>query len=107
MLVEVLVFDGCPNGEAALALAREVVATEFPQAEVRLVDVPDSETAARHRFLGSPSIQVNGLDIEDSRVGEEAFSYSCRVYRTERGVHGVPPKDMLRRAIRAHAGLAP
>jgi hypothetical protein len=107
MLVEVLVFDGCPNGEGAFALARQVVATEFPEAEVRLVDVPDTETAERHKFLGSPSIQVNGIDIEESRLVEEAFSYSCRVYRTEKGVHGLPPEDMLRRAIRTHAGLAP
>lgn len=106
MLVDVLVFVGCPNGTDAFALAQKIAREEFLEAQVRLVDVPDTETAQRLRFLGSPSIQVNGLDIEESRQMEEAFSYSCRVYRTENGVSGLPPADMLRRALRAQSGLA-
>ena len=99
MLVEVLVFDGCPNGQEALDLVQRLVATEFTEAQVRLVDVLDAETAERLRFLGSPSIQVNGLDIEEGRSAEESFSYSCRVYRTSEGVFGVPPEDMVRKAL--------
>ena len=100
MLVEVLVFEGCPNGKDALDLAERLARTEFPEAEVRLVDVPDFETAQRLRFLGSPSVRVEGQDVEVSRLGEDA-SFSCRVYRTDKGVLGFPPEDMLRKALLA------
>lgn len=100
MRIDVLVFDGCPNGEGAWELAQRVAIEECPGAEVNLVDVPDPESAERLRFLGSPSIQIDGEDIERSRRGEEAFSYSCRVYRTEIGSTGAVPENVLREAIR-------
>lgn len=102
MRVDVLVFEGCPNGDAGWELVQRVVKEEHPSAEVRLVDVPDAESAERLRFLGSPSVQINGEDIEDSRLGDVGFSYSCRVYRTEVGASGAVPESLLREALRRH-----
>ncbi|OJU62061.1 MAG: hypothetical protein BGO01_16860 [Armatimonadetes bacterium 55-13] len=100
MRVDVLVFEGCPNGDASWELVRRVAQEECPLAELRLVDVPDAESAERLRFLGSPSVQVDGEDIEASRLGDESFSYSCRVYRTEEGTSGAVPESLVREALR-------
>ena len=51
-LVEVLTFEGCPNGPAALRLVEQVGSELRLDPEIRLVDVPDQEAAVRAGFSG-------------------------------------------------------
>lgn len=104
-LVEVLTFEGCPHAEPALELVKRVLAESGISAKVRRVDVPDPEAAAAHRFLGSPTIRVNGHDIEPGAGAGERDEYvlSCRVYRTQSGLKGEPDERWLRDALHAHA----
>ncbi|MFL5980250.1 MAG: hypothetical protein ACJ74R_00890 [Gaiellaceae bacterium] len=100
-LVEVLSFEGCPHAEPALELVKRVIAESGIGATVRRVDVPDAEAAAAERFLGSPTIRVNGRDI-DPGVGErDQYVLSCRIYRTESGLKGEPDEQWLREALSA------
>ncbi len=62
--VEVLWFEGCPNHEAAVALLDEVISSSGRQAAVTEVFVRDEATARRRHFPGSPTIRVDGRDIE-------------------------------------------
>ena len=67
--------------------------------ELRLVNVTDEEAAQRLHFLGSPTIRVNGEDVEPN-AGERAdYALSCRVYQTDRGVAGQPDEDWVRDAL--------
>jgi hypothetical protein len=102
-LVEVLTFEGCPHAESALELVRRVLAESGIGATVCRVDVADAEAAAAHRFLGSPTIRVNGRDNEPgARAGERGqYVVSCRIYRTEHGLTGDPDERWLREALRA------
>jgi hypothetical protein len=102
-LVEVLTFEGCPHAEPALELVRRVVADAGVAATVRRVDVPDPEAAAAQRFLGSPTIRVNGLDIEPGAGERDEYVLSCRVYRTENGLKGEPDQRWLCNALHANA----
>jgi hypothetical protein len=104
-LVEVLTFEGCPHAEPALELVRRVIAETGIGATVCRVDVPDPEAAAAHGFLGSPTIRVNGYDIEPGAGTGERDEYvlSCRVYRTRSGLKGEPHERWLRDALHAHA----
>ena len=99
--IEILTFDGCPNREHAIALVSEVVAEVGADADVRVVDVPDAQTAERTRFLGSPTIRVNGRDIEPGADLRSDFVHSCRVFRTERGLSGQPDARWLHDALAA------
>jgi arsenate reductase len=92
--VEVLVFDGCPHAEAAILLAQAVTARLDPDITVERVDVNTTERAAEVGFLGSPSIRVNGADVE-GREGT-AGRLSCRTY--EDGA-GVPPEWLVEAAV--------
>jgi hypothetical protein len=85
-LVEVLTFEGCPHAEPALELVRRVIAESRVGATVRRVDVPDAKAAAAQRFLGSPTIRVNGRDIEPGVAERNEYMLSCRIYRTDSGV---------------------
>ena len=64
MKIELLTFEGCPNAQSARELVERVVAQSRVKAEIAYVDVPDPEAAERLRFLGSPTIRVDGRDIE-------------------------------------------
>lgn len=66
MKIHVLYFEGCPNHEPTVALVREVVAGLDLSAEVEEIEVNTQTDAERLRFLGSPTVQVNGVDMEPS-----------------------------------------
>jgi phosphopantothenate synthetase len=63
--IEVLVFDGCPYVELTVERARAAVATAgVIQADVRVVRVESGESALEQRCLGSPTVRVDGRDVE-------------------------------------------
>lgn len=97
--VEVLYFDGCPNHEPAVALVERVANELVITALIRLVNVPDFKTAARKRFLGSPTVRVDGRDVEPGADERSDFVLSCRVYQTESGFEGVPAEQWIRDAL--------
>ena len=99
-LIEVLTFKGCPHGDAALALAQRVVDEMAADAVVRRVDVRDADAAVKERFLGSPTIRVNGNDIDPTATDRRNdYALSCRLYRTATGVSGQPDLQWLRDAL--------
>lgn len=95
-MIEVLYFSGCPNHEPTVELAREVLGNLGMTAEIREVPVETAEAAETLRFLGSPSVRVNGRDIEPSARELTQFALSCRIY----GDAGVPPKELIEEALR-------
>jgi hypothetical protein len=97
--VEILYFDGCPNHEPARALVEQVAAQLGLQPHIELVEVADAEAATRLCFLGSPSIRVDGRDVEPGAEERSDFVLSCRVYRSEQGFVGQPVADWIRDAL--------
>jgi len=91
---EVLVFDGCPHAEAAIQLAHAVAERLGPGITVERVDVNSPEKAAELGFLGSPSIRVNGLDVEGAVTSTGVLA--CRMYE---GGSGVPPEWLIDAAV--------
>ena len=100
-LVELLYFDGCPNHVPAQALIERVSAEVGLSVELKLVNVADPDTAAREHFLGSPSIRVDGRDIEPGADARTDYVLACRVYRTETSTSGQPDERWLRDALRS------
>jgi hypothetical protein len=98
-VVEVLTFEGCPHAQPALELVERVVGELGLDATVRRIDVPDLETAETHRFLGSPTIRVNGRDVEPGAKERSEFVLSCRVYRIDGSLKGEPDERWLREAL--------
>lgn len=64
MKVHVLMSPGCGRGARALELVADVVGETAPGAEVDTITVATLEDAARWSFPGSPTIRVDGTDIE-------------------------------------------
>jgi thioredoxin family protein len=90
MGVEVLCSDGCPNSEALVAHLRELLASNGAATDVEVRRVDDVETAEHERFLGSPTVRINGEDVDPGAAGRTDFGLTCRLYRTPDGVSGTP-----------------
>jgi hypothetical protein len=97
--VEILYFEGCPNHEATRALVERVAADLGVEPEIDAVQVLDAVAAAQLRFLGSPTVRVNGRDVEPGAEERSDFVFSCRVYRSERGLSGQPEASWVRKAL--------
>ncbi len=96
LVIEVLYFEGCPNLGPTVALARDTAAELGIAAEIREVEVRDEADANRHRFLGSPTVRVNGIDIEPEAGARTDYAFGCRLW----GASGVPPRELMRSALR-------
>jgi len=97
--VEVLVTPDCPHRDAAIALAQRVCEQLGSHAEIRVVQVPDQAAAEQARFLGSPSIRVNGRDIQPGAERNLELVYGCRLYQGAHSLHGLPEEGWLRQAL--------
>jgi hypothetical protein len=97
--VEILFFAGCPNTQLARELVEQVAAEADVETDVRLTEVRSRAEAERLRFLGSPTVRVNGCDVEPGADERDAFVLSCRVYQTPEGLRGQPAAEWVRAAL--------
>lgn len=102
--VEMLWWRGCPSWGRALdelrASAREV-GLDPESIEVR--EITSDDSAREERFVGSPTIRVDGADVQPDAAGEPA-GLTCRVYHLRDGRVSPTPdpadvRDALRRAL--------
>ncbi len=62
--VEILVAPGCVSRQQTEELVAKLLAQTSIRARVETIVVEDTEQAIETRFLGSPSVRVNGIDVE-------------------------------------------
>ncbi len=99
MHVRFLYFEGCPSHDVALQRLQKVMTEEGVGSEVEVIKVETTEEAERFRFPGSPTILINGSDIEPPLSAQHALT--CRAYRLEDGrISPLPSETMIRKAIR-------
>src|SRR5215218_10530946 len=97
--VELLWWEGCPSWERALAILRDEMSSlglEPDSVEVR--EVRTEGDADREEFVGSPTIRVDGRDVQPP--GQEPVGLTCRVYRLRDGrISPLPDLDDLREIL--------
>jgi hypothetical protein len=98
--VEFLWFQDCPNHEAARAILEEVIHEVAPGTTVIDIDATDPEVAKNHRFPGSPTIRVDGKDVDPAFIDPGDYTPRCRLFRTESGVGRVPERRWIEDALR-------
>lgn len=100
MKIEIFFTPGCPHHAGATSAVHEALAAEKVHACVGEIAVSDQYTALRMQFLGSPTIRINGRDIEPAARLNTSYGLSCRVYTGSSQV-GLPPVTLIREALRA------
>src|SRR5215212_10205682 len=100
--VSFLYYEECPSHDLALERLREVMTEEGIPSEVEVIEVETEEQARELRFVGSPTIRVDGQDIDPPN--DSRYALACRAYRLEDDrISPLPSRDMIRRALSSPA----
>jgi hypothetical protein len=97
MKIEVLILDGCPNVQVTVDRLKAVLREYGLSLTINEINVGDEKAADELRFLGSPTVRIDGMDIEPPARQRTTFGIMCRTYE---GSGGVPSEDLIRRAIK-------
>jgi len=98
-VIELLFWDGCPSHPEALELLREILHELGRDEEIEVREVVTHEDAIALRFPGSPTIRVDGLDVDPAGAGERP-ALTCRIYRLPDGRPSpVPSREQLEEAL--------
>ena len=99
MRIELLFWEGCPSHPEAEALLRDVLAGSGVDAELEIREVTTQDEAEAERFPGSPTIRIDGRDVDPDGAGARP-SLTCRIYRLPDGrVSPVPSREQLEEAL--------
>jgi hypothetical protein len=91
--------EDCPSHEQALQRLRKVMNEEGMRNEIEILRVETSEEAEKLKFIGSPTILIDGRDIDPPT--NPYYALTCRAYRLEDGrISPLPSEAMIRQAIR-------
>ena len=98
--IELLYWSGCPSHPEALELIRSVADAQGVATEIELRSVESDEEAVRLSFPGSPTIRIDGVDIDP--LGASARpALTCRIYTLPDGRFSpVPSRTQLEEALR-------
>jgi hypothetical protein len=86
------------SGPAEDALRQAIEATGA-EAEVQFIEVYDSEDARQKKCLGSPSIRVDGVDVEYGEREPDEYQAGARYYNTPDGWKPYPHARLIANAI--------
>ena len=100
-VVEVLYFSGCPSHEILMPRLRKLLAELEVSAVLAEREVATEDAATAGHFLGSPTVRVDGVDVEPGAASREAAGLTCRLYRTADGLVGAPPNEWILASIAA------
>ena len=100
MKIELLYFDGCPTWLQTETDIKSLLAEHDRTDTIEHVKVESNEEAQQEEFVGSPTVRIDGIDI-DPDAPHEGFNLECRLYWVEGRPVGVPPRQMLADAISA------
>ena len=99
MRIDFLFWRDCPSHPEARELLRDVLQERGVDAEIVEREVLTQDEAEELAFPGSPTIRVNGTDV-DPAGADGRPSLSCRIYHLPDGrVSPVPSREQLEEAL--------
>jgi hypothetical protein len=98
--IQFLFWEDCPSHPRAWELLQDVLAKEGVEAIVERIEVLTDEQAQHWQFPGSPTIRVDGADIDPAGASQMGTALACRVYVLEDGRFSpLPSREMISRAL--------
>ena len=99
MKIELLFWEGCPSHPEAKALLQDVLDDRGIATPIEMREVRNHEEAVALAFPGSPTIRVDGRDVDPAGAGAIP-GLTCRVYRFPDGrTSPVPSRQQLEEAL--------
>ena len=86
-------FEGCPNHKKMGDNLKKAIKGLEDKIDLKEILVEDEATAKQVGFRGSPTLLINGIDVEDFAAPSNP-SLACRFYPG-----GVPSAELIRKKI--------
>ena len=99
LVIEVLYVRDCPHYRETLALVDRVRGELGIDTELRTTLIVDQAAADQARFPGSPTVRVDGRDVEPGSELATEYLVGCRLYRLEHRFAGQPEERWIRQAL--------
>jgi len=119
MKIELLYILDCPWCLKTKELIRESLRELGVKADIEEILIDSDEKAKKHNFVGSPTVRIDGKDIQEVRKGrclpcedlvestkqstefvKQECSCGCRIYFYEGKQYPYPPKELIKEAIK-------
>ena len=98
MKIEILYFVGCLSIESAKSVVESAIKDLGVDVELTTRLMKDEREARENGCLGSPTILIDGQDVEPNRRYEK-FVWGPRTYRTQGEEKPTPPKSWVTTGI--------
>ncbi len=99
MRIEVLYIADCPNHQLAVDRVRDALRSAAISGQVEEIEVRTQAQAETLRFIGSPTVRINGLDVEPEARAVDHFGLGCRSYLEDGRRSGLPSSNLLRLSL--------
>jgi hypothetical protein len=99
MKLELFHIADCPNTHTTRRLLNDTLREMGLTEEIQEIEVSDSSQAEALSFPGSPTVLIDGIDVEPGLARGASNGLSCRIYMIDGSRHKAPTKEMIRRAI--------
>jgi len=100
MKIELLYVRDCPNHDPTIEAVRGVLLESGLPLEISEIEISSPTQAMTFLFPGSPTVRVDGKDVEPGFSSPSNFGVSCRSYLVNGRRQGVPDREWIREAIR-------
>ncbi|MBI4361318.1 DUF2703 domain-containing protein [Candidatus Micrarchaeota archaeon] len=91
----------CHIWSKALEELKKAFAESGVRVEIKTIVVNTQEEAEQHRFLGSPTLHVNGRDVDPMAEKMTRYGLSaCRTYWWKGKSFEYPPEEMVLQALK-------
>ena len=104
MKIEVLYIADCPNYKPAVERVRDALGAAGIDDPATEVEVHSTMEAEKWKFVGSPTVRINGLDVEPEARAAQHFGLGCRSYAEDGHRSGMPSRELIRRALQEALG---
>lgn len=96
-IIELLYFNGCPGRQHLEPIVQGLASETGARLCLRKVQTP--RAAEAERFLGSPTVRVNGSDVDPGAAARVDYALTCRLYRVDGALLQAPPEEWIRGAL--------
>lgn len=103
--IEFLWFADCPSHPDALRLLHEVLDELGVEANIDRIQVATDQEARELNFPGSPTIRINGVDVDPAGAATLAPALTCRAYQRDDGrISPLPSREQIRDTLEQATG---
>lgn len=100
MEIKLLYFSGCPSYKEGEKNLKQALKELGLGEDFEMINIETDEMAKEYNFIGSPTIRINGGDIDPRAREAKVTGYKgCRIYQTPEGIKGAPTVEMIKKVI--------